>query len=240
MLGLLQGVLGALPDLEPRAQRDPAEAARLEHPPERPVLPDLPRRDAPRDGDRAARVLLARLGADPEGARAVAARPRHRSGRHRREARLAARRRDDPGRHPRADARRTRCGRCFASPTVGLDLPDRATACCSTAPSGCAGARRRSTEDDDARIARTVSWRGRVRRRCRAGARADPGLLAFRRDDGRRLFGSGSRTRMLRASRSCSRRRSSARPPCSSCPSSSGTKATVFVDRRSSPRFAPR
>ena len=99
------GGLRALPDLEPRAQRHPPEAARLEHPSERPVLPDVPRRDAPGHGDRAARVLLARLGADPERARPVAPRPRDRPGRRRREARLAARRRHDPGRDPRADAR---------------------------------------------------------------------------------------------------------------------------------------
>ncbi len=49
-------------------------------------------------------VLLARLGADPQGARPLAARPRHRPRRRRREARLAARRGHDPGRHPRAAA----------------------------------------------------------------------------------------------------------------------------------------
>ena len=49
--------------------------------------------------------------------------------------------------------------------------------------------RRRAEEldtDDDARIARTVSFRQAFARRGRAGARADPGLLALGRDDGRR------------------------------------------------------
>src|SRR5207249_10435026 len=68
------GCFRAVPRLEPRAQRHPPEARRLEHPPEQAVLPDLPRRAPPRDRARAARVLLARLGADPEGARPLAAR----------------------------------------------------------------------------------------------------------------------------------------------------------------------
>ena len=56
----------ALPDLEPRPQRDHPAAPRVEHPPERPVLHQLPRRHPPRDGDRPPRVLLARLGANRE------------------------------------------------------------------------------------------------------------------------------------------------------------------------------
>ena len=40
------GRLGAVPDLEPRPQRRAAAAARLGHPPERRLLPDLPGRDA--------------------------------------------------------------------------------------------------------------------------------------------------------------------------------------------------
>src|SRR5439155_1125057 len=71
--------LGALPGLEPRPQRDPPEAPRVEHPPERPVLHQLPRRDPPRHGDRAAALLLEGLGADREGNRALAARPWDRS-----------------------------------------------------------------------------------------------------------------------------------------------------------------
>src|SRR2546428_8270579 len=63
--GALAGRLRAVPRLEPGPQRGPAEAARLEHPPERQVLPDVPGRDPPRDCDRALHLLLARLGADP-------------------------------------------------------------------------------------------------------------------------------------------------------------------------------
>ena len=48
---------GALPDLESRAQRHPAPAPRLGHPPERRLLHHLPRRDAPGDRDRAARFF---------------------------------------------------------------------------------------------------------------------------------------------------------------------------------------
>ena len=55
ILGFLAGRRRAVPDLEPRAQRDPAEHPRLEHPPERPVLHHVPRRDPSR---RRALVLL--------------------------------------------------------------------------------------------------------------------------------------------------------------------------------------
>ena len=56
------GRLGALPGLEPRAQRHPPEARRLEHPPEPAVLPHLPRRAPPRDRARAARGSSGRTG----------------------------------------------------------------------------------------------------------------------------------------------------------------------------------
>src|SRR5919205_1284462 len=69
------GRVGALPRLEPRAQRDPAAPPRLEHPPERRVLHLVPRRDAPRNRARAARLLLARLGAHRQGFGAQPARP---------------------------------------------------------------------------------------------------------------------------------------------------------------------
>ena len=44
----------AVPDLEPRPQRDPAQPARLGHPPERRLLHHVPGRHPPRDRDRAA------------------------------------------------------------------------------------------------------------------------------------------------------------------------------------------
>src|SRR5438128_12596047 len=69
------GLLRAVPDLEPRPRgRDPSPA-RLAHPPERQVLHHLPGGRAPRDGTRAARILLARLGAGADRDRALAARP---------------------------------------------------------------------------------------------------------------------------------------------------------------------
>ena len=75
----------------------------------------------------------------------------------RREARLAARRRDDPGRDPRprvpglaAEAVR------LAGVRVASSSPS--TACCSSAPSCCGGALPVVAEDDDERIARTVGW----------------------------------------------------------------------------------
>ena len=71
-----------------------------------------------------------------------------------------------------------------------------------------------TAEDDDTRIARQVGWRDSASRRRGAGARAHPRLLALRRDDGRRPRSSGFRTRTRRGSRSCSRRRSSARRRC--------------------------
>ena len=69
------GCVRAVPGLEPRSHGHPPEPLRLGHPPERAVLPDLPRRSPPRDRDRAARVLLAGLGADHQGARPLVARP---------------------------------------------------------------------------------------------------------------------------------------------------------------------
>src|ERR1043165_4009721 len=57
------GLLGALPDLEPGSQRDPAAAVRVEHSPERPVLHHLPGCHPPGDGAGAAGLLLERLGA---------------------------------------------------------------------------------------------------------------------------------------------------------------------------------
>ena len=68
VLGLLQGVAELFPDLEPRPQRDPPAALRLEHPPERRLLPRLPRRDPLRHGDRAALCFFWQgLGADLRG-----------------------------------------------------------------------------------------------------------------------------------------------------------------------------
>ncbi len=62
ILGLPPGCVRAVPGLEPRPQRHPPVAARLEHPPERLVLPDVPRRDASRHRDRAVRLLPAATG----------------------------------------------------------------------------------------------------------------------------------------------------------------------------------
>ena len=56
------GLLGAVPDLEPGPQRDPAPVARLEHPPERRLLHHLPDRHAPGHCHRAVRVLPGRTG----------------------------------------------------------------------------------------------------------------------------------------------------------------------------------
>ena len=46
----------------------------------------------------------------------------------------------------------------FAPPTSAAIFLTR-MGCCSTAPIYCAGALRQTTEDDDVRIARTVTWR---------------------------------------------------------------------------------
>ena len=66
-----------------------------------------------------------------------------------------------------------------------------------------------------------------------------PGLLALGRVDGRRPARRACRTRTRRGSRSCSRRRSSSPPPCSSCPISPGIRGTACAARRSSARSAP-
>ena len=66
----------AVPDLQPRPRRDRAAAVRLEHPPERRILPLLPRRHPLRDRDRPLLLLPRRLEADLPRARALAARPR--------------------------------------------------------------------------------------------------------------------------------------------------------------------
>src|SRR5262249_22093624 len=99
------GLLRAVSDLEPRAQRGAAPRLRLEHPPERRLLPELPRRDPRGDRTGAARVLLEGLGEDREGSRTLAPRPLHRPRGLRREARLAAGGGDDPGRAARSDPR---------------------------------------------------------------------------------------------------------------------------------------
>ncbi len=58
------GDLGAVPDLEPRARGAAAEAVRLGHPPERRLLPLVPRRHPLRDGAGALPVLPRGLEAD--------------------------------------------------------------------------------------------------------------------------------------------------------------------------------
>ena len=73
--GAAAGVLGAVPDLEPRPQRDPAAAAGLEHPPERRLLHHVPDRHPPGDGDRPVHLLLPRLDADLRRHVALAGRP---------------------------------------------------------------------------------------------------------------------------------------------------------------------
>ena len=98
VLGLLQGVTELFPISSLGHSVILPRLLRLGHPPERRLLHHVPRRDSPRDGDRAAALLPARLGADRQGARPQPARPRDRRGRRGREARVAADRRHDPGR----------------------------------------------------------------------------------------------------------------------------------------------
>src|SRR5436309_13751447 len=61
----------AIPDLEPGPRRDLPETLRLEHPPERQVLPYFPGGHALRHRDRPLLHLLAGLEADPERPRAL-------------------------------------------------------------------------------------------------------------------------------------------------------------------------
>ena len=184
VLGLLQGVSELFPVSSLGHSVILPEAPRLGHPPERQVLPHLPRRDPSGDRDRPVPLLLARLAADLQGPGTVAARPGDLRGRPGRETRLAARRRDDPGRDPRPDPR------AFAAqglrlPDLGRGLSDAQRAAAlrrRAAAPACAGhrGRGRRTDRPDGLVARLV-----LRRR-RAGDRADPRLLSLRRDDGRR------------------------------------------------------
>ncbi len=85
------------------------------------------------------------------------ARSRHRPRGHGREARLAARGRDDPGRNPRACSCRTSCARVFASAPSAAAFLIANGVLLSVAEL----LRRRAPEtegDDDARIARQVGW----------------------------------------------------------------------------------
>ena len=168
MLGLLQGVSELFPVSSLGHSVILPRLVGLAHPPERQVLHHLPRRDAPRDRDRAARLLLARLGADPQGPRPLAARPRHRPGRHGREARLAARRRNDPGRAPRAAAPEQAAQRLRVAAVGGdLPLPERTPALRrgAAAAAGAAGrGRRRHAHRAPGRLARAPPSSARRRR----------------------------------------------------------------------------
>ena len=240
VLGLLQGVSRALPDLEPRPQRDPPEPARLGHPPERRLLPHLPRRDAPGDRARPARLLLARLGAD----RAAASAAR---------CATARSRRTTPTRklgwllvvgtipagilgllleHTLRTCSPRRTSAAFFLMLNGVLLYGAERA----APARAADRRR---DDDDARIARSVELARRARRRRRAGARADPGLLALGRDDGRRPAGRalerGRGALRVPARDADHRRRRGAQAPRPA----RARRATACAGRRSSARSAP-
>ena len=81
--------------------------------------------------------------------------------RHRREARLAARRRHDPGRAARARCSSTSSAHVFASRAVRVDLPD-AERPDALRRRAAAAPRAERDKDDDARIARTVGWRQAV------------------------------------------------------------------------------
>src|SRR5205814_473985 len=81
----------AVPDFQPRSRRGSASPGRVAHPPERQVLPHVPRRHPPRHGAGAAGAVPVRLGEDRQGAVALAGRARDPRRGHRRPPRLAAR-----------------------------------------------------------------------------------------------------------------------------------------------------
>ena len=202
------GIRRALPDLEPRAQRHRPELLGWNiH--RTNSTSCVSRCDPPRHGDRLLGFLLARLGSDHEGpaGRSATARSTRTT---RRRARLAARDRHDPGRHARAVLEH-KLRRVFASPSRPRSS-SLSTACFSLRPSACAAARpgdRTTTRGSRARRRRPVPFGVGAAQALalipgfsRSGATMGGGLLV----------GLSNRTR--RASRSCSRRRSSAPPPC--------------------------
>ena len=161
------------------------------------------------------------------GPRPLAARSRDRARRRRRQARLAARRRHDPGRPARARCSSTRCARCSPPRTSAADLPDaqRRDALRRRAPAAPRARRRTTLPRTPTRASRErISWREAAGDRHRAGDRAAARLLALGRDDGRRPAGRpvqrGRRALRLPAGHADHRRRRR----CSSCPSCSGTQ----------------
>ena len=159
----------AVPDLEPRPRGDRAVAVRLGHPPERRILPRLPRRHPLRDRDRPLLLLPRRLEADLPRPRPLAARPLRRR-RRRRPARLGDRRRHDPRRDPRPGA-----GAQAAPPLrladLGGDLPHdqrRPAAGLRALPPPPAASRRlqgRRRRAGSRRWASSRRWRSAPRRR---------------------------------------------------------------------------
>ena len=181
------------------------------------LLHRVPGGHAPGHGDRAARLLRARLDPDPERHVAVAGRARGRARQPRGPARLAGRGRHDPRRHPGPAAAGQAAVGVRVGP-LGRLLPDPERVHALRRGAACAGALRACPRATPTRTSASSSAPAGVQALGVGAAqahRAHPGLLALGRLDGGRPAGRASRTRTRPGSPSCWRRRSSVRPRCS-------------------------